>query len=52
LGRFHTRQKISKNAAALRNEADGWKALKSRIDDAIELASIDNNLHADLNGGD
>jgi peptide chain release factor 2 len=34
-------QKISKNAASLRNEVEAWQAFRRRIDDSLELARMD-----------
>ncbi len=42
-------QRISKQAAALREEVEGWRAFTRRVQDALELAQLDDDsLRADL----
>lgn len=42
-------QRTSKNAAKLRDEVDGWRAFQRRMNDALELARLDDpSLRADL----
>ncbi len=44
-----TAQKISKQAASLRNEVDSWQALQHRIQDSLELAQMeDETLRPEL----
>ncbi|RJP48424.1 MAG: peptide chain release factor 2 [Anaerolineaceae bacterium] len=42
-------QRVSREAAKLRDEVDGWRAFRARIHDALELARMDDkSLRADL----
>ncbi|MBW7919073.1 MAG: peptide chain release factor 2 [Anaerolineales bacterium] len=42
-------QRVSRSAAKLRDEVDGWRAFTRRLNDALELARLDDDsLRADL----
>ena len=44
-----TAQRISKSAAKIRDEVDGWRAFQRRLQDAMELCRMDDaSLRADL----
>jgi peptide chain release factor 2 len=44
-----TAQRVSKSAAKLRDEVDGWRAFQHRLQDTLELARMDDpSLRADL----